>query len=352
MSSFRKIFSMFLAICVLSCCSLHAFAVGDNLDNDQQIAIEQYTKDGHYVTKVNISAYRADQEAVQPANVEQGSISSADMELMEILGYDEKAILNMGEDEVENLLNNSATVTTTCSYYHYDEDTDRTEQITKEAYLSAKAVASARSGNNGSNSEISSDGYFKIITSAAYQYPSSVDDEKGWYVFSGTFTFWGNMPTYRMTDAASLYADEVMWSQTASDYWSRMTYYYYVDSVEDETSKTQTKTSSDRHLYSDGLYYEWKLPGDTLNGNIYVQTVTDIEIYVRGVARVSDYTNSRAFNLFTRFEHVYSTVGLQPTFSWTVGEKPGVSADVTATKKSNTYTSLCEIDYNPSLYLV
>lgn len=352
MFTFKKFLCVVLTLCMIACCSLPVLAVESGTSLSQQAPVEKYNKNGYYVTTVNVDAFRKANMNSRSANVSSTGLSVTDIELMNVLGYDERSLQNMGQAEIESLLNSSATITTTSSYYHYDEGTDLTERITKETYLQAQATLSSRGSNDGSNAEVSSDGYFHIITSAAYQYPSSVNDEKGWYVFSGTFSFIGKMPKYRMTDAASLFADEVMWSQSSADSLSRMTYYYYVDSIEDETSHTQTKTTTDKYLYSDGLYYTWKLPGDTVNGDIYVQTVTDIEIYVRGVARVSDYTNYRAFNLFTKFEHSYSVLVIQPSFSWSYGAYPGVSADVNFISKSNTYASLCEIDYNPSIYLV
>lgn len=281
------------------------------------------------------------------SNTQSNKQSSTD--IMTALGLSQIDIDNFGIYELENLIQNTESIVLSSTYLHSDVN-GKIRVVTREEYLEAeKSNKIITLGNGGSNDENSDDGYFNIMTMANYLTPSSQNNEKGWYIFSGYYKFLSSMPTYRMIDAASLYADEVMWSQNNNDYYSTLTYSYYdFDGISDTIS--YKKTTEDRNLHSDGLYYTWKLPITTFDlENQIVHNVTAINIHIRGKARVSDYTSNRAFNLHTRYEHTYSTIACQPSFSWEVGSLPGVSANVDFRNGSNTYTSLCEIDYRPSI---
>lgn len=330
---------------VFSCCgAVSAASIQTNQETDNS-GIIQYQKDGAYVTKINSTGLNAIRDSALLHCGVRSETENVNNQVMRVLGYSDADISNMGNDEVNELVEDSADITTTSTYYHYNEDNNAIELVTREDYAAAEA---ALSGNDGSNTVNSGDGYFRINTTASYKYPQSTSDAVGWYTFSGTFTFIGKMPTYRLKDAASLYADDVMWSQTTSDYKSTMTYSYYDDTNENYT-KTSTKAIGDYHLFDDGLYYTWKLPPDLNPADNPAQIVTDIQIYIRGKARVRLYTLEQGFNLYTRYEHVYNVVNLEPSYTWTVGDKPGVSAVPKLAQRVNTYASYCAIEYNPGI---
>jgi hypothetical protein len=343
----KKCATMLLTLILILAMAVPAYAISPEEING---IVHDY-RDGSYITTVNAAGLDKIREKHDSKDSTYSlSYDKANVEIMTVLGYDIDQINNMGEEEIEFLLGDAASVRTVSTYFHYDDHEGTVEKITLEEFDAGKSAVSTFSGNDGSNSEVSSDGYFKIITTASYRYPNTVGDEKGWYTFSGTFVFYGRMPTYRMTDAASLYVDDVQWSQTSSDYRSTMTYTYY-DDYSDEELVTSTKTTQDRHLFTTGLYYTWDLPTEDVNGHQY-RTVTSIEIYVRGVGRMRYYNLEQAFNLCARYEHTYATLALEPSFSWTLGEYPGVSLNTSVVIKSNTYHSLCQVDYDPGIYLV
>ncbi|MCT4597502.1 MAG: hypothetical protein N4A50_06440 [Vallitalea sp.] len=69
---------------------------------------------------------------------------------------------------------------------------------------------------------------------------------------------------------------------------------------------------------------------------------------ITGRCRVSQHTVPTNFNVFTRYEHVYSTINVQPSFGWTTGSKPSISVNATVTSKANTYNSYNYTSYDPN----
>ena len=64
---------------------------------------------------------------------------------------------------------------------------------------------------------------------------------------------------------------------------------------------------------------------------------------------MSDYTNPRAFNVFTRYEHVYSYLNIQPDFSWDIiGHGVKAVIKVGLVNDKSTHSSFCEVDYDPN----
>lgn len=330
---------------------------GEELSFDRLLdksIVEEIDSNGTYVKKISSADLKVIKDSISKeryisihSSIQSNKQSSAD--IMTALGLSQIDIDNFGIYELENLIQNTESIVLSSTYLHSDVN-GNIRVVTREEYLKAeKNNKIATQGNSGSNDEDSYDGYFNIMTMANYLTPSSQNNEKGWYLFSGYYKFLTNMPDYRMIDAASLYADGIMWSQNNNDYYSTMIY-SYLDHNGRSRTISEEKTTKDRFLYANGLYYKWKLPLSTYDvDNNLVHLVTDINIHVRGKARVSKYTEASAFALHTRYEHTYSKLNLQPSFSWGVGGLPGVSANVDLTNGSNTYTSLCEIDYRPSI---
>lgn len=171
--------------------------------------------------------------------------------------------------------------------------------------------------------------------------------EVGWYVFSGNFE-WLSIPDYRMTDAASLgFNVQLQWSNNNADFWSTMT--YDAISINGIVNPTTTrKEYGDMHLVSEGLYCEWDLPSDTqATGDPLLGSVTSLEIYLRGKARIGEHNVPQGFTIYSRYEHVYSVLSLNPGFSWD-GTVIGVSVNPAWHSNSNTYTSHCGVHYDPS----
>jgi hypothetical protein len=89
---------------------------------------------------------------------------------------------------------------------------------------------------------------------------------------------------------------------------------------------------------------------------LYYLNISHIETYVlwnlshtiTGRCRVSQHTVPTNFNVFTRYEHVYSTINVQPSFGWTTGSKPSISVNATVTSKANTYNSYNYTSYDPN----
>lgn len=291
-------------------------------------------------------------------------------EVLKALSLTDEEIENIDQSEISLILNDSCEITVTESYVKTDEN--GTHIISKDQCMKEVALENGEihntdqpygqgefrtmaSSNDGNNEEISDDGYMKITTIASYIRPGSTG-AKGWYWVSGTFT-WLKLPNYRMTDAFSLYAGECMWSQSTSDYYATMTYEtseYWLPDRFGEHKYTEKKVAQDKEISEHGLFYKFKLPGDnskqaTLNSPYQYITVKSLSFYIRAKVRISDFDKSKAINVFTRYEHTFSALSIQPSFSWAVGESyPGVSANVGVVNDSDSFYSLCEIEYQPN----
>jgi len=330
----RKIIAMSLVVLILSSLAFYPAKATNS-------GITYSMKDGIYYTHISPNALNEIREAQR---VSRQGTNQKEMILKE-LGFKDSDISLMGEVEVNYIAEVAESITIADAYYKVDEE-GKLKLITKEECEEKSQRNVSARNNSGNNQDLQSDGCFHITTMASYINPDE-EGEIGWYIFSGLFRFIG-VPTYRMIDAASLYASDVMWSQNDEDVWSQMMYSYSNYVTGTTGSDTETKGGNEAQVYETGLYFTWDLPDDDRPNTMPVKVVTDISIYVRGKARVSDYTDNYAFNLFTRYEHTFSALNIQPSFEWTYRENPGVSVSVQFEDDSNTYYSRCEVDYNPN----
>jgi len=184
----------------------------------------------------------------------------------------------------------------------------------------------------------------QIATIVTYLRPGNSGDI-GRYIVSATFD-WLIEPSYRMIDAMSIFVDDCSWSQNESDYYSYFSYYEY---IMDGNTTYKSFNNTNEVIKADDFFYEYDLPGvgpfvDDYSSFIY----TDLYFYMRGKMRLRYYDFRSSFSVFTKYEHTYSSISVQPSFSWTVGEMPGVSADVSLVNGSTPYHSHCTVEYDPN----
>ena len=336
-----------------------ADAKATTLDASNFISLEVVgNKNIRRISEVSLKRYR-DVLAKQSS-----SESEINREILESLGVDTAAI---PPEEIDYLMSQAADITVSESYVQVDQNGNMVElseaecmqKVADEQLRRAELtqergpgiVSYSAKSNDGRNDIISTDGYMRIQTTAYYVHPATSPDstpewpgEKGWYYVGGLFT-WLIEPDYRMTDAMSLYASDCTWSQDEDDYYANLTYgETYTPSSGEQTVNGRVLTNKEAVLQPDGVYFTFNLPND-VGGYRY----DDFSIFIRGKCRVSDYTNPRAFNVFSRYEHVYSTMNIQPSFSWSSSAPFGVSADIKFSwvNDSTTYTSLCYVSYDP-----
>lgn len=332
----------FLAICVAPANAASVSAEGRVVTDTQT---GEYVQDGKYIKYISKEALDAFRNGV--AGLSTNAATDSKAKFLEQLGYEKEDLEAMGDDEIDEIIENGENITLQNAYYYTDAE-GKTRLITREEYQRAKNQSKIDvMGNGGSSSADSADGYFNIFLSAVYLSPSSQNNEIGWYIFSGTFKFINGTPKYRMRDAASLAVEDVMWAQDSSEFFSTMTHKYYNHAGNELTE--QSKKVTDKYMYTNGFYYLWDLPRTTNEPSQgLVHIVFDIRIYVRGKAKMRYYEDEQSFSLYARYEHTYSALSVQPSFSWTLGSIPGVSANVGVSNGSNTYTSSCAITYKPS----
>lgn len=330
-----------------------ADAKATTLDASNFISLEVVgNKNIRRISEVSLKRYR-DVLAKQSS-----SESEINREILESLGVDTAAI---PPEEIDYLMSQAADITVSESYVQVDQNGNMVElseaecmQKVADEQLHRAEIAQEHSSdpisysvksNDGFNDETSSDEYMRIWTIASYVRPGS-SGEKGWYDVAAAFD-WLLVPNYRMTDAMSLYADGCAWSQNSSDYYSYFNYKErFVTTGGTQYSNYQTITNNDKVLQPTGVYYTYDLPNDS--GNVYSYRYSEFSFYMRGRCRVSDYTNPRAFNIYSKYEHVYSSLNIQPSFSWSISDPFGISADVSFTNDATSYYSMCYIAYDPN----
>lgn len=288
---------------------------------------------------------------IDTSNLEKLKSGNSEKEVLELLGYTNQEIKTLKDDKL--LFENIMETTITEKYVRVTAD-GKMEIMRKEDCLE-KARASKQKqlndyltdNNDGTNTETSDDGYMKIVTRSDYINPSYVDDQKGWYNFVGTFT-WLDIPEYRMIDAMSLYANNVAWSE--SNNYSRMEYTFSVYNNGfwircEDFSEVNDVTD----VKPDGMYFKHDLPINYINiPRIETYVLSGLSHTITGRGRVTNHTLPTNLNVYTRYEHVYSAIKVQPSFGWTTEGKPGVSVNVTAVSKANTYNSYNYTSYDPN----
>ena len=310
-----------------------------------EFLIANFKEDNKIISSVNITP-------LKEASGTKNNISFKDTKkyrtLLLKLGYANKELDAIGDKEIYNTLKNATKVTVIESYVKVSSD-GKTNLIDKDTCfqkvmklnLQSTSTYATLASNNASNIDDSTDGYMKIITQATYI-------SKGYYTLSGSFTRL-TMPSSRMKDSISIAAPNCAWTSGTGDLYSS---YYYNMFKHDGTARPEDTTqtySGVGHVTvaSTGIYAQYNLPDNyDMEQFISYGRVTDMSYYIRGKARVSNYTMPTAFNVFSRYEHVWSSLGVQPSFSWTV---EGISAnvDITLVNNHKLYSSYCYVNYRP-----
>ena len=306
------------------------------------------------------------------------SVTEMYKEIFRGLGYSEEEIDELGDEEINYIMDESAGITANAQYFIINENGDR-ELVSKEKCLSFAETVNAKrevercnrisqiqndkllSENGGtillaatSNSSynIETKGAVKITTVSSYISPSNVNNEKGWYYFTATFE-WITFPTQQWSDAFSLYVDNCAWSQNTNDIYSYMSYNELnVDRNGKTTQKDYKieKYTKDRKVLSEGIYYSYALPVDYYFMDLgYGSWHSYLRFYIRGKARISHYTTPYAFNLFSQYEHLTKNFSVSAAFAWKVGANyPGVTVSATVNNNHTTFSSYNYTNYNPN----
>jgi len=349
----KKMLSVMLVLTLAFSC-ISASASGEDEYSVSEYGILQTEKDGSYITTVSEASLNAIRAASKNGNNQlysQRSVLATEIEqskeVLRAVGYDDEDFMAMGDDEVNYLANNAESMVIIDTYYRINED-GNVAITSLDEYNNAQVSLLTISENDATTSVEVEPGWFHITTSALYLDPDTQGGEAGWYIFTGNFE-WLSIPDYRMIDAASLgFNVQLQWSNSTADFWSTRTYVMRGTFDETGTTYTDRKEYGDVHVVPEGMYCEWSLPDDvTTSDNYPLVRLTSFDLYLRGKARIGQYNVTQGFTVYSRYEHVYSVLSLNPGFSWD-GSVFGISANPTIHSDSNTYTSHCGVHYDPS----
>lgn len=308
------------------------------------------------ISEINMSRYRATLEKTHVDSARQNR------EVLLSVGFSESDLEMMGQEEINLIVDEAAGISVSTEYYKVDDNGElilmKKEDCLREAeavrqeewdrILNDSVTPLSSTTNNNVNVSTSSDGYMKITTSATYISPGSASGAKGWYYMQGAFE-WLTMPGDRKIDAVSLYAQDCAWSVNDGDYYS--TFYHTAETATGGIHEfTTQKTSSQGEMKPEGIFFTWQLPISTYvaspTGATFI--VRSMKAYIRGKARVREYSSSRSFNLFSKYEHLKTSVSVNTDFTWSTSGWPGVSVTANLSNKCISYYAACLVDYNPN----
>lgn len=340
--------------------------INDKIDS---LIVENITVEGYENRHINHASIEIILEAAGKSN----NPLELYIQTLSLLGLENNVIASFPKEDIFNMFQNSRSITISTVYIKTMAD-ERTV-MNREACLKEANEQEEYNNNilfNNFLYDISNDDkilennytdinesstlanaeYMKIDTICIYQNGS----EKGWYEFYGIYT-WLTTPANRLEDGFSLYASNFAWSPSTNDFYSTFSYIkreFYGDmggniDITDEQI-TQTKTTQDRNIKPDGLFYTWDLPSDVIRNGWTSRHDTlyrDFLFTIKGKARVSYPNLQYVFNLYTRYEHLASYFIIKPSFGWEIGHQPGFTFTGGWSPVIEIYTSYNYNVYNP-----
>lgn len=363
----RKIVSCITTVLLLiSLSNVYVLAIGvgtnvEHLETDIKQECESFFSHQEMGNVIVHSLDNADYVQLKTL-LQKSKIANSDINrfIFKKLGYTDKQIEAIGQDEIDYIMSTSTQITVQEMYVKIDAD-GKQEVIGKndciqelllfsDAQCTDSQVALNTTSNNAENEvdESGDDGYMRILTRSDYIDPASVGGEKGWYNFSATFE-WLTIPVHRGVDAFSLYASGTAWGQGETDTFSSV-FVSYLDYNNNWQTDAYTKRTEDRTVASNGLWYEWKLLNDEYVEPMKINNRYQyFEFYIRGKARMTNYASPQAFNVFARYEHNVSYFCVNPTFGWTTGGLPGVTITGSFSNSFDTYSGYNYTHYDPNI---
>lgn len=376
--------------CFIIMFGLNIFAEGKTQQSESESIISDYFSHRveNNIIKINLSNQNLGRlkSDLKTRNQTENEIYTT---IYKELGYSDAEIASIGHEEISSTMNKSSEITVNIQYVKVNKNGDmiimEKNQCLKEVAVAQQLemqvmeeqkesnsvdittdnndqysqinaydniaknaknqhmAADHASNENHENTDISEDGYMKLITRCDYL-PCYRGDEKGWYMFSAIFT-WLKQPYYKMTDAMSLFANNVAWYPDS--FYS--SYYFeaqFLDTNQSEWIKfDDTETKTNATVQPTGIYFTWPL---TRYGNDSRYMFLSRTFYIRGIARVSQFNQEYAGNLYAQYQHVRSTFNIQPSFGWTLGERPGVTVTGAWLDDYTTYSGFCYFAYDPN----
>lgn len=375
---------LMLSIFATSFYPINAYAASTDEELMNQY-ISHYEKDNVYISHISQEDFV---ELKSNSTIKRVSDVELFKQIYLALGYTIEDIENIGEAEINYLMEKTSEITVYHQYVRVTQEGELEILSEEECMAAAEAINAEReakieqqalqalanqnlihesnfqaivnftSTNDGSNEVTSSDDYMKITTKSDYIAPSSANGEDGWYNLSATFK-WLTTPEQTHIDAFSLYADCVTWAQEDVNFFAQETYDYTVHNVVNgETTyytddEMNTISNAYKEVSSTGVYYTCELPEsysslDPYLGLFLSYQVSDLTYYMRAKARMDNSEVAQSFNLFSRYEHLYETVNINTSFSWNVGSMPGVSVLPSLENEHDTYSSYNFTYYDPN----
>ena len=217
-------------------------------------------------------------------------------------------------------------IVTIKNYYETDSISGDTRKISKTECLNKiEKSQSAKSRSSISEETTSDNGYMSIATTAI----SKSNEAVGTYNFIASFE-WLKTPLTRSTDAISMASNGITWLSGESNNYYSANFMYNETVYSDGTQTTTTITESKSYPESfetNGFYFSFNLPNNitSIGGDAGIR-YDGFFMMVTAKGRVTNYSNAnQMLNINTKYAHVQIKSLASVSFSWTLGDAPGVS---------------------------
>lgn len=151
------------------------------------------------------------------------------------------------------------------------------------------------------------------------------------------------MPKDRLVDAYSVAVPYAAWGQTIDDIYSSFSY-----SGKSSRCNFSETMQNGATVKPTGIYVSYDLPESTIDSYTGVYYLVDNMVgYIRGIARVTDYTRPQTFNVYSQYVHLFIKISLnvEGSLAW---KEAGISATASIVDDTRTYNSFNQTDYKPN----
>ena len=325
----RFFISLTLICIILTICIFITCVLKNQIQNQPKISVVDYvvTLESDYMITNSIDAQNLD-DFYNTLDENHLSEYEKNVYVLRELGFSEKIIESMTQDEMNEMLGKAESIQVEIQYLTTDSDgepqiigatecMELLDQYNKESSISVAE-------NGGFSANMVNNGCMRITISSVYIDPSQNNNEKGCFAVYAWFE-WLILDDQRHTDGISITADNFSFSDKKKEDYSLQCYYTVKDLNNNESSyKENFDGDSGSYNSSGGMGYTCKLPensGDSL-------VVTYLQYRLTGKGYVRRVTQEDKFDVIASYRHVTAkkSADIQISYEWTVDNDGNVDS--------------------------
>ncbi len=324
----KKVLSIFLVFAMLPVFLLDCFAI--SVEPVEDLIKTSYSGKSEIkeITAINMQKISNNQFVADDIKIKQifNEIGVKNIEY--------SAIFNELVSEIDYI----GAVISSSSYYELNDNDGTIRQIDKAECVS-KVEQSAMPMNSSVGGETVSDNGYMVITTSAV---AKTNEAVGTYSVIAYYE-WLKLPITRSIDAVSVASDNITWDMGNSTNYSAVMIapYTYWDGITTTENVYSVTKSSPEGIYSNGYYYSFDLPNNTV-ATTRSLVYDGISMIVTGKGRVDDYDDgTQMLWINAKYAHVQIKSLFTIEFGWEIGSYPGVTISQGAITEKEYHNYLC-----------